>query len=146
MYLDYFNLSTKFLKIFKLAGWSLAGVLLMEIRENLAPETEFESTRIEAAHLNGVVVILNDGEILAMPEKRNNVVNKTHIRNASCFLCGENGHIARVCRLRNKGFACFRCGQSGHKAANCTSRQGYRPYVSGPRPLLAQNTRRPMGF
>ena len=55
----------------KFPGKNWLGVLLMDIRKDLAPETEFESTRIEAAHLNGVVVILNDGEIL---ESQKNII------------------------------------------------------------------------
>ena len=118
----------------------------MDIRKDLGPESEFESTRIDAAHLNGVVVILNDGEVLDKPEKPNHVGNRFYNVRNSCFLCGEGGHIARVCRLRNKGFACYRCGQYGHKVANCTNTHSSRPSIPGARPLLAHNVPRPMGF
>lgn len=126
-------------------GKNWLGVLLMEIRGDLAQESEYETTRIDAAHLNGVVVILNDGEILDKPQNVNYIVNRTYnCRNSSCFLCGENGHNARVCRLRNKGFSCYRCGQYGHKMANCTNSIG--PHCAVARPLFARNVPRPMGF
>ena len=120
----------------------------MEIRKDLAPESEYELTRIDAAHLNGVVVILNDGEILAKPEKQNYVVRRNYNgRNLSCHICGENGHIARVCRLRNKSFSCYRCGLYGHKVANCTNTLSRpRPNVSVACPLFSRNVPRPMGF
>lgn len=134
-------------------GKNWLGVMLMDIRKDLGPESDYDATRIDAAHFNGFVVILNDGEVLTKPDKPNFARNMdTNVRN-SCFLCGETGHIARICRMRNKGFGCYRCGQSGHKVANCASRSGARQYNSGGRPfnsgtlpLFARNVPRPVGF
>lgn len=125
----------------------------MEGRDELGPESDYESTRVDVAHFNGVAIILNDGEILTKSEGLNvrsgNRIDRDQLythnaRNACCFLCGESGHIAYRCRLRNKGFACFRCGETGHKMYNCNAvSQGH--FAPNPRPLVfGQCNRRPV--
>ena len=81
-------------------GKNWLGVLLMEIRDGLGPESEYNPSSVDVSFVNGVAVILNDGEILTKPEVSvdsratvnysNNSINR-NIRNASCFLCGEGG-------------------------------------------------------
>ena len=42
----------------------------MEVRDKLGPETDYEQARIDVANLNGVAVILTDGEVLTKSESR----------------------------------------------------------------------------
>ena len=59
-------------------GWAYCLWIL-----DLGPESDYDLSRIDVAHLNGVAVILNDGETVAKPERRNYFMNSDYVRRSS---------------------------------------------------------------
>ena len=54
---------------------------------------------------------------------------KTRLENRiTCFCCGKEGHIARMCSVR-----CTRCGRSGHRENRCFFRGNRNPDIRGRR-------------
>ena len=59
------------------------------------------------------------------PQSRQQVIHKLtsprpHVRKttATCFRCGNTGHIASKCRF-SRNIVCHQCGQSGHMQKAC---------------------------
>ena len=89
------------------SGKNMHGVLLMEIRRELKPESEYPS--IVEENSDGA------GNPSAIP---------------LCFHCGVQGHVTRKCWHLKRTVFCFGCGGAGHK-------QRYCPIVAGSSPAHA---------
>ena len=131
-----------------LPGENLHGVMLMEVRDSLKEEKDYEKVQVEVIEPTGCdyVVVCHNGEKPpsmrsgrsmqgASPGPRRSfapVFRQTGQRDGSssahrCFHCGEQGHVRNDCRHKRYPFTCRGCGGPGHKQRNCNNRAIARP-------------------
>ena len=87
-------------------GRNMHGVLIMEVRDALLPEKDYEPfSNFETNH----------------PNQRS--LPRRATPKPLCFHCGVAGHLTKNCRHLRRKIFCDNCGAEGHKKAYCLRRQ-----------------------
>ena len=87
-------------------------------RMDPASELSFELTV-----RNAVVVEMTEGGRKSSVSAPVSVMGDSNdFSKSTCFKCGEKGHLADKCPLRNPKAVCHLCGVQGHKKADCPTR------------------------